>query len=101
MKTTVDPTDTTSKENKIQLLNLGASISYNFAADSLRLSDLNINYRTQIGDVFNLSGSSTFTPYDYSASSSKVNRFLVDAGRGLLRMTNFSFRFQQVSQVRN
>lgn len=91
MKTTVDPTDTTSKENKIQLLNLGASISYNFAADSLRLSDLNINYRTQIGDVFNLSGSSTFTPYDYSATLSKVNRFLVDAGRGLLRMTNFSF----------
>ncbi len=91
MKTTVDPTDTTSKENKIQLLNLGAGISYNFAADSLRLSDLNINYRTQIGDVFNLSGSSTFTPYDYSATLSKVNRFLVNAGRGLLRMTNFSF----------
>lgn len=91
MKTTVDPTDTTSKETKIQLLNLGMGISYNFAADSLKFSDLSLNYRTQIDDILNLSGSSSFTPYDYSESSSKINRFLIDAGRGLIRMTNFSF----------
>lgn len=90
MKTHVDPTDTTSKENKIQLLNLTGSMGYNFAADSLRLSDLNINYRTQVSDLLNLSGSTTFTPYSYADNVSKINRFLIDDGRGLLRMTSFS-----------
>jgi len=50
MKTKVDPTDTTSKEKKIQLLNLSANMSYNFAADSLKFSDLSIDYRTQVGN---------------------------------------------------
>ena len=35
MKTIADPTDTTSKENKFQLLNLSASMGYNFAAETL------------------------------------------------------------------
>jgi hypothetical protein len=40
MKTAADPTDTTSKEQKIRLLNLDGSIGYNFAADSLKFSDI-------------------------------------------------------------
>ncbi len=91
MKTLPDPTDTTSKENKIQLLNLSASMSYNFAADSMKLSDLGLQYRTQIGDWFNFSGSSNFTPYDYSGNKSRINKLLVNEGKGLLRLTNFSF----------
>jgi lipopolysaccharide assembly outer membrane protein LptD (OstA) len=91
MKTKVDPTDTTSKENKIQLLNLSANMSYNFAADSLRFSDLSIGYRTQVGDLLNISSSSSFTPYDYSGAVTRINKFLVDEGKGLFRMTNLSF----------
>jgi hypothetical protein len=90
IKTSVDPSDTTSKENKIQLLNFGAGISYNFAADSLNFSDLNLTYRTQVSDYFSLTGSSTFTPYDYNENG-KINRYLSESGRGILRMTNFSF----------
>ena len=91
MKTQADPSDTTSKEKKIQLLNLSASMSYNFAADSMKLSDLGLQYRTQIGDWFNFSGSSDFTPYDYNGSNSRINKFLVNEGKGLLRLTNFGF----------
>lgn len=91
MKTTVDPTDTTSKENKIQLLNVTLGTGYNFAADSLNFADINLTYRTQIGEFFDLSGSSRFTPYDYSGTSSKINRYLVDAGKGLLRLTGLNF----------
>ena len=92
MKTEVDPTDTTSKEKKIQLLNLSAGISYNFAADSLRFSDINLGYRTQIGNMLNISGSSSFSLYDYNkATGSKINSFLIDEGKGLARMTSFSF----------
>ncbi len=91
MKTIADPTDTTSKENKIQLLNLTAGMSYNFAADSLNFSDLRLTYRTQISDIFDFSGSSSFTPYDYSGNVTRINKFLVDEGKGLLRMTNLNF----------
>ncbi|MBE0571992.1 MAG: LPS-assembly protein LptD [Ignavibacteriaceae bacterium] len=91
MKTTVDPTDTTSKENKIQLLNVTLGTGYNFAADSLNFADINLTYRTQIGEFFDLSGSSRFTPYDYSGTSSKINRYLVDAGKGVLRLTGLNF----------
>ena len=91
MKTAVDPTDTTSKEEKYQLLNLTFGTGYNFAADSLNFSDLSLTYRTQIGDYFDLSGSNTFTLYDYAGTTSRINKFLVDQGKGLLRMTNFNF----------
>ena len=91
MKTTVDPTDTTSKENKIQLLNLTAGTGYNFAADSLNFADISLSYRTQIGEFFDLSGGSRFTPYDYSGTTSKINRYLIDAGKGLLRLTGLNF----------
>lgn len=91
MKTKVDPTDTTSKEKKIQLLNLSANMSYNFAADSLKFSDLSLNYRTQVGELLNISGSSSFTPYAYSGDITRINKLLVNEGKGLFRMTNFSF----------
>ncbi len=91
MKTQPDLSDTTSKEQKIQLLNLSASMSYNFAADSMRLSDLGLQYRTQVGDWFNFSGSSNFTPYDYQGTTSRINKFLINEGKGILRLTNFSF----------
>jgi hypothetical protein len=92
MKTKVDPTDTTSKEKKIRLLDVNANMSYNFALDSLRLSDLNIDYTTQVGDLLNLHSHTTFTPYDYSpVTSYNINKFLVDEGKGLFRMTNFTF----------
>jgi hypothetical protein len=91
MKTAVDPTDTTSKEEKIQLLNISAGMGYNFAADSLNFSNLNLSYRTQITDIFDLSGSSSFTPYDYATGIQRINKFLIDEGKGLLRLTNLSF----------
>ena len=91
MKTQPDPTDTTSKEKKIQLLNLSAAMSYNFAADSMKLSDLGLQYRTQVGDWFSFAGSSTFTPYDYQGSASRINKLLVNEGKGILRLTNFNF----------
>jgi LptD protein len=91
MKTQPDPTDTTSKEKKIQLLNLDASIGYNFAADSLRFSNLNLGFRTQVGDFFSFNGSSQFTPYDYSAASDRINKFMINEGKGLLRLTYFQF----------
>ncbi len=91
MKTQVDPTDTTEKEKKIQLLNLNAGIGYNFAADSVKFSDLSLSYRTQVGDWFSFNGGSRFTLYDVNSNGGRINKFLVNEGKGLVRMTNFNF----------
>jgi hypothetical protein len=91
MKTQVDPTDTTAKEKKIQLLNLSAGIGYNLAADSVKFSDLSLSYRTQAGDWLSFNGSSRFTLYDVNERGSRINKFLINEGKGLLRMTNFNF----------
>ena len=90
IKTTPDLTDTTSKENKFQLLNLTASMGYNFAAESFNFSDLNLSYRTQIGSLLSFSGSSTFSPYDYDEQG-RIDRYLISNGGGLLRLTNTNF----------
>jgi len=90
IKMAKSPSDTTKEQKKIQLLNLNASIGYNFSADSLRLSDLNISYRTQVGDLLSFSGSSSYTFYDY-ANNQRVNQFLASNGKGLFRLTNFGF----------
>lgn len=93
MKTITDPTDTTSKQDKLQLLNLTTGISYNFAADSLKLSDINFQYRTQISDIFSFNGALTVSPYSYTTTKDKINKFLIDDGKGLVRLTNFFLSF--------
>ncbi|MCF8265432.1 MAG: LPS-assembly protein LptD, partial [Melioribacteraceae bacterium] len=90
IKTMKDPTDTTSQQEKIRLLNVGASTNYNFAADSLKLSDLSLSFRTQIGEFLNINGSSNYTFYDYNVNR-KINQFLASNGKGLLRLTRFRF----------
>ncbi len=92
MKTMKDPTDTSSEAQKYTLLNLDLSTGYNFAADSLKLSDLRLSYRTKIGEILNFSGSSGYTFYDYNGSN-KINDFLVSKGKGLFRITSLNLQF--------
>jgi hypothetical protein len=92
MKTTVDQRDTTAKEKKLQLLNLSANINYNFAADSLRFSDIYVSYRTQISDFLSFAGNSTYSLYKYDEKiNGEVNQFIIKDGSGLARMKNFNF----------
>ena len=91
MKTAANPADTTSKEEKIQLLNLDASLSYNFAADSLKFSPLSLGFRTQVGNWLTFNGNSSYSLYDVNETGQSIDQFLIDRGKGLLRLTNFSF----------
>jgi len=90
IKTMKDLTDTTSEQKKIQLLNLDASLGYNFAADSLRLSNLNIGYRTQIADIFSFNSTSTYSFYEYDGQT-QINKFRIFEGKSLLKLTSFTF----------
>jgi lipopolysaccharide assembly outer membrane protein LptD (OstA) len=87
--------DTTKEAAKYQLLYLGANVSYNLAADSLRLSDLNLNYRTDFGGIINVGGSASYTFYRTDTTGGsyphRVNKYLISNNEGLARLTRFSF----------
>lgn len=57
--------DSTGAEDidKLKLLDLDLRTSYNFAADSLKLSDISLNARTNLLDKFNITLGMTFSPY--------------------------------------
>jgi lipopolysaccharide assembly outer membrane protein LptD (OstA) len=89
MKT--ETSDSLHKENKYQLLNLNASVGYNFAADSMRLSNLFLSYRTNIGSVLNINGSSAYSFYRFDPSvGHRVGQFLFEANKGFVQLTNIS-----------
>lgn len=83
--------DTLQQEKKVQLLNVGAGISYNLAADSLRLSQLNLSYRTDIGNLLSLSAGTThdFYVFDENAGT-RVNKFLWSTGKYMPDLTSVS-----------
>lgn len=88
-------------DNNNELLNWNLNSSYNFVADSLKLSDLNMNFRIPALNVLNLNANSSFTFYDEAADTTgtytgikpiyrTINTYLLEANKGLMRMKNFS-----------
>ncbi|MDZ4711647.1 MAG: putative LPS assembly protein LptD [bacterium] len=87
MKTRVN--DTT--ENKFQLFIFDSNINYNFAADSIKFSELNTSFRTNIGSFLNITGNANFNLYKYDpVLNRRVNQFLIDTDGKLADLTNFS-----------
>ena len=85
-------TDTSQQEQKIQLMNIGANISYNLAADSLSLSPLTLTYRTDIANILSFSASTTHNFYVFDSNAgTRVNKFLWSNKRYLPDLTNVSF----------
>ncbi|MCB0722558.1 MAG: LPS-assembly protein LptD [Ignavibacteriae bacterium] len=86
MKTRVND----STENKFQLINITSGLSYNFAADSLKFSEITNTFRTKIGSILDISGSANFSLYKYNDSlNSRINSFLWDDGK-VADLTNFT-----------
>jgi hypothetical protein len=104
--------DTSQKENKetkskykyLTLVdNLGLNGSYNFAADSMRLSNIAINARNNIlNNKVNINLNAQLDPYilyeqidttTERISYRRINRYAFQEGRGLGRITNASFAF--------
>ncbi len=85
------PSDT-AKEQKIQLMNVGASLSYNFRAPERKLSDLSVNYRTNIGQVLDISANTVYSFYLFDrALGRRVDRFLLKEKGYLADLTSVSF----------
>lgn len=87
-------------DKKISLIeNLSLSQSYNFAADSMRFSDLNTSILLRLTKSLNLNLSATWDVYTYQLNSSgnpvRVDklRILNGKGYGKLRSTGTSFSY--------
>ena len=87
---------------KISLIeNLSISQSYNFAADSLRWSNINASIMLRLVKNFNLNLSATFDPYMYGLSSSgtpvRIDKLRISHGKGWGKLsstgTSFSYTF--------
>ncbi|GGG19514.1 putative LPS assembly protein LptD [Pontibacter amylolyticus] len=84
-----DSTD--AKSEKVSLIdNLNISTNYNLAADSLRLSPINISMNTRLFKVFDVNFTSTLNPYQASPDGNRsIDRYMLEGpGFKLARLTN-------------
>ena len=82
-----DTTGTGSKKVKI-LDQLTLNGSYNFLADSLRMSNIGVSASTNLFNKLNISGNLNFDPYAVNERGQKINKFNVVATGVPLRLTN-------------
>jgi hypothetical protein len=85
--------DSAGTEDKIQLLNIGGGVTYNFAADSMNFSEVGINYRTDIGQYLGISGSANYNLYEFQSDSLggyRINQLYLENGRKFGDLTSFS-----------
>ncbi len=100
------PQKDTLPDKNIELLRLNMSTGYDFAKDSLSLSDLNVAFRSPSLKLIDFSGSANFSFYDEDKimktnpqtravieEYNHVNRYLLSAGKGLFRLTSLSLSF--------
>ena len=84
-----DTTGTGTK--KVKLIDqLSLNGSYNFLADSLKLSSISMSMSTTLFNKITISASAGFDPYAISDRNTRYNRFAITQGQGLVRLTNFS-----------
>ena len=78
----------TKKIKLIDQLNIGGS--YNFLADSLKLSTISISGSTTVFGKVGINGNLTLDPYDVNERGARCNKFLVMTKHRLARVTNAS-----------
>ncbi len=89
-----DTTGTGTK--KIKLIDqLNFSTGYNFLADSCRMNNVGVTMSTSIFGKLGINANANFDPYavlvdQNNPSGRKINRFAVQEGQGLMRLTNAS-----------
>ncbi|MGB9664755.1 MAG: putative LPS assembly protein LptD, partial [Ignavibacteria bacterium] len=94
MKIKPSKSDTSHQERKIQLMNLNASVAYNFAASEFRLSNINFNFYSNVGTYFSVNGGLTYDPYVYDKNlRQRINKLMISEGQGLARLTNMNLSF--------
>ena len=85
----------TSGVKKVKVIDdLSLSGSYNFLADSMGLSNINMSIRTTIYGNFGLNLSATLDPYQVTPQGVRINKFLIAKGiPGRIMNTGWSFGY--------
>ena len=85
-----DKDSTVAEPKKIYLLNsLNLSTSYNFEADSLKLSPLSLTGGTNLFDnKMSVNFGASLDPYAVDNNGRRINTLNIDSGGGLFRLTN-------------
>ncbi len=79
------------REKEISLIDrFDLSSSYNFAADSLKLANMNVNFGAQILPGMNIRANADFNFYERNEQGQKVDNYLLTTSGRLFEMTNFS-----------
>lgn len=79
------------KENVINLIDqLNLSSSYNFAADSLKLSNLNASMRARVLPGLSINANAQFNFYDRDNQGARVDDFLIQTQNKPFELTSFS-----------
>jgi len=81
------------KENVVKLIdNLSASLSYNFAAEQFKLSDLRMRMVSNVIDRMSLNANATLSFWDTDENGRRIEELLIkQSGFNLFRLTNFNF----------
>lgn len=92
-----------SVDKKIKLFdNIRMGGSYNFAADSLKFSDISINGTTRLfKGITNLNITARYTPYTANFNNRKINTFYWRTNRKPLRFLNANFRVATRLSIRD
>lgn len=83
-----DPKKSTEKVKLIDQLNLGGS--YNFLADSMKLSNISVSASTTVFGKLGISGNLNLDPYAINERGQRINKFNVAKTGHLARLTNAS-----------
>jgi lipopolysaccharide assembly outer membrane protein LptD (OstA) len=79
--------DTAKGYKNVTLIDgLGIATSYNAAADSFRWSDIGVNFRTNVLDKVNITGSAGYSPYAFDYGKGRIMETLnIEHGTGVGR----------------
>ncbi len=84
-----DRNDPDGEERKLVLIdNFSLSGGYDLARDSLNFSDLRLSGRTRLLGNFDITYSSSWTPYMLDDDGRRINRFLISGQNKLLQLNN-------------
>lgn len=80
-----------TQEEVVRLIDqLNLSSNYNFAADSLKLADLNTSLTAGILPGMNIRANAQFNFYERNENGNKINNYLLTTSGRLFEMTSFS-----------
>ncbi len=84
--------DPDAEDRKIALIdNFRISGGYDIARDSLNFSDIRISARTRLLGNFDISYSSTWTPYATGSDGQRIDQFLWNTEKRFLKLNNTSW----------